>query len=124
MRPFVRRRVLMACSNYWNSPIQVGDQQIARLFVKEGWEVAYVSTPISPLHFLGGFTCDLRERLATYRAGGTRDLLGGRFGVLLTRNLPTTEGVSHKDQESDRNVVHVHGARASVRRRRVRAGRR
>src|ERR1051326_272923 len=63
----------MACANYWNSPIQVGDQQLARKFAAAGWEVAYLSAPITPLHWLAR-TPDLRERFSIYKCGGQRDL--------------------------------------------------
>ncbi|HYG74491.1 MAG TPA: glycosyltransferase [Planctomycetota bacterium] len=64
----------MACSNYWTSPIQVGDQHLARLFVEAGWDVGYLSTPISPLHYLRGGGDDLRERAKLWRGGGARFL--------------------------------------------------
>lgn len=35
------KKVIMACSNYWTSPLQVGSHQIAKVFVKKGWEVAF-----------------------------------------------------------------------------------
>jgi glycosyltransferase involved in cell wall biosynthesis len=72
----VTRKVLMACANYWNSPIQVGDQQLARKFAVAGWDVAYLSAPLTPLHWLAR-PADLAARCANYRAGGQRDL-GGR----------------------------------------------
>ena len=66
------KKVVMACSNYWTSPFQVGSHQIAKVFVKKGWEVAFVSDPISLLHPLKGISQDLRDRWAIYRAGGQR----------------------------------------------------
>lgn len=70
------RRALMACSNDWDSPFQVGSHHLARGLVRAGYEVAFVSDPISPLHLCRGWTADLRRRLALYRAGGRRDLDG------------------------------------------------
>jgi glycosyltransferase involved in cell wall biosynthesis len=69
-----RPKLLMACAQYWNSPFQVGSHHIARGFVEGGWEVAFVSDPVSPLHLLQGVTRELRERWAIHRAGGVRDL--------------------------------------------------
>lgn len=42
----------MATANHWTSPYHVGSHQFARLFVEDGWEVLFVSDPISPFHFL------------------------------------------------------------------------
>ncbi len=46
------KKILMATGNYWTSPYHVGSHQIAKLFVKDGWEVLFISDPISPFHFL------------------------------------------------------------------------
>lgn len=64
------KKILMACSNSWTSVFQVGSHHLAREFVKLGYEVAYISDPISPLHLLGseGF----KERFRMYRSGGIR----------------------------------------------------
>lgn len=70
------KKILMACRNYWHSPFQVGSNHLAREFVRRDWEVAFISEPISPLHWLGGASPELRDRLALYRSGGRRDLDG------------------------------------------------
>jgi glycosyltransferase involved in cell wall biosynthesis len=64
------RKVLMACTNYWTSPFQVGSHHLARAFLQRGWQVGFISEPISPWHFLKGVSGDLRDRLAIYRQGG------------------------------------------------------
>jgi len=71
-----RKRALMACSNYWDSPFQVGSHHLARGLVRAGYEVTFFSDPISPLHLCRGWTADFRSRLAIYRAGGKFDLEG------------------------------------------------
>jgi glycosyltransferase involved in cell wall biosynthesis len=71
-----RKKVLIVCSNYWDSPIQVGDQHLARKFVEAGWDVGYISTPISPLHILTGVTSELRDRFNNYRSEGAWDMEG------------------------------------------------
>lgn len=63
-------KVLMCCSNYWDSPIQVGDHHIARQFVAAGWEVGFLSAPISPFHLGQLGTHDFDHRLAIYRDDG------------------------------------------------------
>ncbi len=61
--------------NYWTSPIKIGAHHYARLLVESGWDVAFVSDPISPFHFLKWSTLrDTRERFRAWRQGGCRDL--------------------------------------------------
>ncbi|MBU6447087.1 MAG: glycosyl transferase, partial [Verrucomicrobia bacterium] len=62
------QKILMAASNAWNSVFQVGSHHLAREFLKMGFQVAYISDPISPLHVFG--SGDFKERLALYRSGG------------------------------------------------------
>lgn len=64
--------LLMACANYWMSPFQVGSHHLARAFVRQGWDVGFVSDPISPVHLLGRRSHELTERYRLYRAGGVR----------------------------------------------------
>jgi glycosyltransferase involved in cell wall biosynthesis len=64
------KKLLMACANYWTSPFQVGSHHIAGFFLAKGWEVAFISDPISPLHLLGKVTPDLAERYRLYSHGG------------------------------------------------------
>jgi glycosyltransferase involved in cell wall biosynthesis len=66
----VAKKVLMGCANYWFSPFQVGSHHIGRTFVKDGWQVAFISDPISPFHVLAGLSRELSERFALYRTGG------------------------------------------------------
>jgi len=66
----------MACANCWTSCFQVGSHHLAREFVKLGYEVAFVSNPISPFHLLGNEQREMQERLSLYRSGGMRDLDG------------------------------------------------
>src|SRR5574338_589243 len=85
-----RRRLLMATSNYWRSPFQVGSHQLARGFVRAGWDVAFISDPISPWHLLGGNLGDFRIRYETYAAEGQTDCNGRLWtyvpGALVTPN--------------------------------------
>ena len=69
-----RPKLLMACANYWQSPLQVGSHHLARGFVAAGWDVAFVSDPISPFHLLQGPGPELRDRFTAYLRGGIRDL--------------------------------------------------
>lgn len=69
-----KRKALMAAGNYWNAPFQVGSHHIARSLVKKGWEVAFISDPISPFHRFAGETDELKRRLDLHRNRGIWDL--------------------------------------------------
>jgi glycosyltransferase involved in cell wall biosynthesis len=72
-----RRKAVWASSQHWRSASQVSAHHYARLLVRRGWEVAFLSHPISPWHFLqGGGGAALRERWRTWRRGGETDLDG------------------------------------------------
>ena len=84
-----KKKVLMACSNPWNSVFQVGSHHIARQFIEMGYEVAFISDPISPLHIIGG--SGLKKRFQIYRTGGENkgNLWAYVPGALLTpHNFP------------------------------------
>ncbi len=72
------RKILMASYHCWTSPIQVGSHQLAREFVKMGHEVAFISDPFSPFHFMPGMSHSLSTRLKLYLSGGQR-YLGGKL---------------------------------------------
>jgi glycosyltransferase involved in cell wall biosynthesis len=72
----IRKRVLLASPNHWHSAFQVGSHNLAREFARKGWDVAYISDPISPLHACGGLTRDLRRRVASWWGGGRSDCEG------------------------------------------------
>ncbi|MEN6328049.1 MAG: glycosyltransferase [Syntrophomonas sp.] len=60
------RKALIASVNYWKSANQVGTHHIAKGLCSLGWEVAFISDPISPLHILGGISEDLLARFNNY----------------------------------------------------------
>lgn len=72
----VTKKALIACANYWESPIQVGDHHLARGLVQRGYEVAFISNPVSPFHLLARSMPLRAERLRSYRSGGRRHLEG------------------------------------------------
>ncbi len=45
----------MACTHPYWSALQVGSQHLARQFAKHGWQVHYISAPVTPLHLPGLF---------------------------------------------------------------------
>ncbi len=92
------KKILMACSNYWTSCFQVGSHHLAREFVKLGYEVAFISDPISPFHLLrsDGF----KERFRIYSSGGVEE------GVWTY--LPMTLLPPHREPVLQTEWVHRH----------------
>ena len=86
-----RPKALIASLDYWGSPYQLGGHHIARTLVRKGWDVAYVSHPISPLHLGAGLAPQTRARFRLYRSGGIHDLDGHLWayvpGALLTPRM-------------------------------------
>jgi glycosyltransferase involved in cell wall biosynthesis len=70
------KKIVMGCGHYWGSPFRIGTHHLAKGFVSKGWEVAFISSPISPLHAFSSNREELNDRLAIYRGGGTRFLDG------------------------------------------------
>jgi glycosyltransferase involved in cell wall biosynthesis len=68
------KKVLMACTNYWSSPFQLGNNHLARCFVRAGWTVGWISDPITPFHVFGGQIGDYVDRYKIYEKGGEHDL--------------------------------------------------
>jgi len=62
----------MACANDWTNPLQVGSHHIARAFARSGWDVAFISDPISPAHLLKP-SLGLKRRYHQYKNGGTQE---------------------------------------------------
>jgi hypothetical protein len=50
------KTVVMACTQPYWSVLQVGSQHLARQFAKNGWDVHYISAPVTPLHLAGLLT--------------------------------------------------------------------
>jgi glycosyltransferase involved in cell wall biosynthesis len=66
-------KILFAATNHFHSPFQVGSHHLAREFAKAGWQVAFVSSAISPLHLLHFGDPQVRARWRCFRAGGLID---------------------------------------------------
>lgn len=81
-----RPKVLMGCVNYWTSPFQVGSHHYARQFVDAGFDVAFVSEPISPLHLARGLSDDVRERVKLY-VGNGKHYCDGRLWAYVPGSL-------------------------------------
>ena len=68
----VKKKILMGCANYWTTPLQVGSHHIARGFAKKGWDVGFISDPISPLHLLR-YSQAVKNRYTIYKKNGIKD---------------------------------------------------
>ncbi|MFI4859415.1 MAG: glycosyltransferase, partial [Phycisphaerales bacterium JB063] len=76
----VSGRCLWAANAYWGTPLRVGANHYARRLAERGWEVAFVSEPVSPLHLLRrAGRGEALDRLRDWRAGGGRDVAGRLF---------------------------------------------
>jgi len=64
------KKVLMLAPNYYTSSFQVGSHHYARAFEKLGYQVAYISDPISLLHTLFSNNDDYQKRKKIYKAEG------------------------------------------------------
>lgn len=74
------RRCLWAANAYWDTPLRVGANHYARRLAQRGWEVAFVSEPVSPLHLLRkAGRGEAKDRLRDWRASGGRDVEGRLF---------------------------------------------
>ncbi|OAI47790.1 hypothetical protein AYO44_08820 [Planctomycetaceae bacterium SCGC AG-212-F19] len=72
-----RKTAVWATSLHWRSASQVSAHHYARLLVKQGWDVAFVSHPISPWHLLRGVAgSKSKERWRSWWRGGEVDLEG------------------------------------------------
>ena len=63
-------KAIFFTSNYYESPFQVGDHHLARSFAANGWQVAFISTPITPFHIFSKQKKTLKERYQIYKSHG------------------------------------------------------
>ena len=66
------KKIVMAVTNYYTSPFQVGSHHYARAFEKLGYEVLFISNPISPIHKIFANNEQLSERERIHDLGGER----------------------------------------------------
>ncbi|MBI5529688.1 MAG: glycosyltransferase [Deltaproteobacteria bacterium] len=72
------KRVLMTSGHHWSSTFRLGTHHLASGFLRRGWEVAFVSNPVSPLHVFSANRRDVLERARIFAAGG-RGYCDGRL---------------------------------------------
>lgn len=56
-------KVIIATPHVWDAPYKVGSHQYAKCFSDDGWDVAYISAPITPFHFLYYLLSPLRDKV-------------------------------------------------------------
>lgn len=66
-------RIVFCSAHHWNSPIQISAHQLARQFARHGWQVAFVSNPLSPVHAVRSNDPLMSARFANWRRGGAWD---------------------------------------------------
>ena len=66
------KKVIITGAHYYNSPIQVGNHHIARLFAKNGYRVLFLSEPITPFHRFSGDKSSYQARKELHKKGGER----------------------------------------------------
>lgn len=65
------KKAIFGAFFHWDSFLQIGSHQYAKQFARKGYKVAYISNPISPLHYI--FAKDrnlLKERSRVWHRGG------------------------------------------------------
>lgn len=60
----------------YESPIQIGDHHLARQFAANGWDIAFISLPITPFHFFSKNTISVNRKLQNYKCGGYKYHIG------------------------------------------------
>jgi hypothetical protein len=73
------RKALFCTTNAWDSPFHVGSHHLAKGLASRGWDVGFVSDPISPFHALNGHKKEIQNRFLSYKSRGKR-VYNDRFG--------------------------------------------
>jgi glycosyltransferase involved in cell wall biosynthesis len=90
----MNKKVVFGAHFHWHSFLHIGSHQYAKQFAQNGYRVAYISEPISPLHYV--FAKErgvLKEKFHSWYEGGER-VEGGKiwayvpFTILPARNSP------------------------------------
>lgn len=67
----MNKRIVFGAHFHWHSYLHIGSHQYAKQFAENGFRVAYISEPISPLHYtLAKERGILREKFYSWRKGG------------------------------------------------------
>ncbi len=85
------KKIVMAVTNYYTSPFQVGSHHYARAFEKLGYEVLFISNPISPIHKIFANNEQLAERERIHNLGGEKN---GNITYYVPKTLFTPQNKS------------------------------
>jgi len=70
-----QRSALLCSGHHWRAEIQVGTHHFARQLIRRGWQVDFLSAPVTPFHLAGvRHSQDHRRRFATWWQHGCADL--------------------------------------------------
>ena len=83
-----KRKTLFITANYWNTPYRVGSHELASLFAENGWEVGFVSDPVSPLHLLKINDKQIKDRFKLWLSGGVNDKINNVWSYVPLTLLP------------------------------------
>jgi len=64
---------------HWSSFLHIGSHQYAKQFARHGYKVAYISEPISPLHFLFAKDRKILKEKSRYWYGGGKQVERGKI---------------------------------------------
>lgn len=56
----------------YESPIQIGDHHLARQFAASGWDVAFISLPVTPFHLFSKNRLTIKRRFSNFFKGGVK----------------------------------------------------
>jgi len=65
----IRKAIFISAVDY-ESPIQVGDHQLARQLAADGWQVLFISKPITPFHLFSKEKDAIKRRFRSHRTKG------------------------------------------------------
>lgn len=89
-----RKKVIITAHNYYSAEIQGGAHHYARAFAKLGYDVAFLSAPLQPLHKFSKCKTEIKAREAVYKNGGVQD---GNIWYYIPKALLTP---SNRDRKS------------------------
>lgn len=70
------KKALFLTALDYEAPIQIGDHQLARQFAARGWQVGFISKPVTPFHFLSKESAAIKRRFASHRKNGYHYSIG------------------------------------------------
>ncbi len=71
-----KKKIIIATPHLWDSPYKVGSHQYAKCFSDDGWDIAFISSPVTPFHMFYHFISSqgnklhIPERLNSWLKGG------------------------------------------------------